>query len=180
MIRHPAAFVASLIAKGWTFDFREFLDQPRLMLHLERFRPDIERLARDPGDIVDQGILLWNCIYGRTDDYRRAHPEWIFVRHEDLSRDPVAGFRAIFARLGLDFGETQLRYVEELSGLQTSSDKSAPHLRRNSLSNIDSWKRKLDQRQIGRILDGTEALRSLYYSEERGLKSGGLTNRISK
>ena len=34
--------------------------------------------------------------------YRRAHPDWIFVRHEDLSASPVAGFESMCSRLGLE------------------------------------------------------------------------------
>src|SRR5690606_27364425 len=46
IIRHPAAFIASLKVKNWEFDFNEFLNQPDLMnSYLKPYDTDIRLFA---------------------------------------------------------------------------------------------------------------------------------------
>ena len=166
MIRHPAAFASSLKLKGWTFDFRNFLDQPRLMeTRLAPWRDDIARAVADPPDIIGQGILLWNCIYGTALRYREEHPDWLFVTHESLSMDPVEGFRSLFAALGLEFGPAQARRIEEASGRHNPAEQSEDEFRRDARANIDNWKRRLSTEEIDRIFAGTGKIRPRFYDE---------------
>ena len=46
MIRHPAAFVNSVVSKGWRHPFEHFIDQPLLMRdHLAGFEGELRRFA---------------------------------------------------------------------------------------------------------------------------------------
>ena len=166
MIRHRAAFVSSLKIKDWQFDFRHLTAQPRLMARLEPHRDAIERFAADPPDIVEQGALLWNCIYGVARDWHVAHPGWHFVRHEDLSLDPVAGFRALFLHLGLPFGQTQIDYIDEVSGAENPTEQTRDQFRRNSRANIDNWKRRLTASEIDVVMTRTEDVRPHFYQDD--------------
>ena len=47
--------------------------------------------------------MLWNMIYGTVRRYQEDHPDWIFLRHEDISMDPAAHFRDLFEQLDLAF-----------------------------------------------------------------------------
>ena len=59
IIRHPAAFVASLKVKNWEFDFNHFLSQTELMdTHLKDYSEAIKTYSFDKKDIIKQGILL--------------------------------------------------------------------------------------------------------------------------
>lgn len=118
VIRHPAAFVASLIAAGWVkFPFRVLGDQEALMAErLEPFRADIAAATARQPEPLEVGILLWRAMHHHIGLLRRDHPDWVFVRHEDLSQDPVAGFEAIYARLGLAFGPEIAARIETMSG----------------------------------------------------------------
>ncbi len=163
MIRHPRAFVSSLLVKGWNFDFTNLSSQPKLMETLAPFREQIAAYARRQPDIVDQGILLWNCIYHRADVYREKHPDWVFARHEDLSRDPVSGFRALFKAVDLHFGPKQARFVEQVSGSHNPSDQDGFGVRLDSRKNLDNWKKRLTNEQIDRIDRGTETVCARFY-----------------
>jgi hypothetical protein len=99
-IRHPAAFAGSL-QKQWTHPFSHFLRQH----HLQPFADDIRSFACEERDVVDQAALLWNVIHTMILEYQETFPDWIYLRHEDLSRDPVAGFRSLFERLDLELRE---------------------------------------------------------------------------
>ena len=104
LIRHPAAFADSLNRAGWNYDFSNFLRQPLLMeRYLYRFADEIRAAAAQPMDILDQASLLWRAIYHTVYEYQQAHPAWYFVRHEDLSLDPIAEFRRLFGYLDLPF-----------------------------------------------------------------------------
>ncbi len=167
-IRHPAAFVGSLVVAGWTFRFEQLLEQPLLMAHhLEGQRDAIEAQARAPGDIVDQGIALWNAIYSVVAGYRTRHPDWIFVRHEDLSRDPVRGFADLHARLGLAYTARIARAVADHSGDHNPAERHAGDpVRRDSRANVESWRSRLGHEAIERVRFGTAKVATHYYDAD--------------
>ena len=107
LMRHPAAFVSSLKRLGWDFPFEDLLSQRRLMSTiLAPFREDIETYERESPDIIDQGILLWRIFAHTFISYRDCHPDWQFVRHEDLAADPDIHFGSIFDHLNLRFTDS--------------------------------------------------------------------------
>ena len=167
-VRHPAAFVASIKVKDWQFDFRNFLRQEELMdTKFSLFRSEIMDLAASKRDIIDQGILLWNCIHAVINDYRIAYAhnnDWSFVRHEDLSLKPLETFRDLFKKHGLTFNEQVSRAI--LASTQSDEKK---YLTRNAKKNITTWKDRLTQAEIERIKKGTENIWPLFYEEDSWL-----------
>ena len=96
LIRHPAAFAASIARLSWRFDFRNFVTQPSLMEgDLAPFAAEIESAACRRPTLINEAALVWKCIYATVDRYRAERPAWKFVRHEDLLMDPASGFQAI-------------------------------------------------------------------------------------
>ena len=168
MIRHPAAFVGSIKKARWAFRFGQFLEQPLLMQHhLRPFQTEIEALATKTGDIVDQGILLWNVIYDVILKYRNLHPDWIFLRHEDLSREPVSAFFDIFQRLGLKYTASAQGAIADFAGPHNPGEQhSGSHIRRDSESNIWNWKKRLTPEEIQRVKEQTDAIADQFYGEE--------------
>lgn len=171
-IRHPAAFVASLRSAGWDrFPFADLRDQELLMRkHLAPFRVEIEAAAQTRPDVVDMGILLWRIFHHRIDQYQREHPDWIFVRHEDLSRDPPAQFETLFDRLGLRFSQTTAKKLHGLTGggsrwRNPFRQGATGNLARDSQKNILSWKARLTQSEIAYIRYAVEPLAAKFYSD---------------
>ena len=119
VVRHPAAFVSSLRAAGWSrFPFVTFGEQPELVrARLAPYQDELAAAIKERPDPIDSGALLWKLLHHHIRLLREDHPDWIFVRHEDLSRDPDTAFRAVYGQLGLDFSpkvERGLkRYTEE-------------------------------------------------------------------
>lgn len=162
LIRHPAAFAGSLKQKNWTHPFAHFLRQPLLMSHhLQPFADEIRSFARDERDVVDQAALLWNVIHAMILAYQETHPDWIYVRHEDLSRDPVEGFRYLFERLDLEPSETSREAI-----VAHSFAEAATELERNSLANVDTWKTRLTAAEIERVRDRVWDVARRFYSED--------------
>ena len=170
LIRHPAAFAASLKRMGWAHDFSHFVRQPGLVDDLvPDLRPDIEAFAADPPGVVDQAGLLWVIVHTVIDRYRREHPEWAFARHEDLSTDPFAGFRTLFEHLGLPYTAGVERYIADTTG--TANAAEAPtgvthELRRDSSANVHTWRNRLDPDEIERVRARTAAVAAAFYGDD--------------
>ena len=171
VIRHPAAFVSSIKKLKWTHPFSHFLEQPDLLRErLYRFAGEIREQASTEHDLIDQAILLWKLIHYTMLQYRKAHPDWIFVRHEDISRTPGEGFRKLYGQLGLEFSERAHQVIESFSSAANPGETDAPVgseeiLRRNSASNIWNWKSRLTTAEIEKIRCSLEDLSSAFYAD---------------
>lgn len=168
LVRHPAAFVGSIKQAGWAFQFGQFLEQPLLMQHhLHPFEAEIEAFATKPADIVEQGILLWNVIHHVILKYRNDHPDWIFLRHEDISREPDVVFSRLFMRLSLNYTDALRRVIADFSGPHNPGEQhTGSEIRRDSKANIWNWKQRLTADEIQRIRAQTRAIASHFYSDE--------------
>jgi hypothetical protein len=173
VIRHPAAFVASLLAAGWyKFPFRTLLGQEALVRErLEPFRAELEAADAVRPEPLAVGMLLWRVIHHHIRLLRDAHPDWIFVRHEDLSRDPAAGFRDLYDRLGLDFTPETPGRIDALSerdrGLASFSIfGSRRRVVRDSKKNLQSWRRRLSEAQIAAIREGCADVWPAFYDAD--------------
>jgi hypothetical protein len=167
-IRHPAAFVASFTGLGYRHDFNTFLLEPQLVAdYLQPFEDDIRRFAAEPGDPVDEAVLLWRLVYSTVDRYRSERPVWHFVRHEDLSRDPVAGFRALYEALGLEYTDEARSGIHEHSSAKNPDRLEEKHaVRLDSRASLSGWRRALDEGQIGRIREGAADVWPGFYGDE--------------
>jgi len=169
LIRHPAAFADSLKRKHWTHPFSHFLEQPLLIRdHLQPFLPEITDYAAHEHDIIDQAILLWRLTHAMIATYRKAHPDWLFIRHEDLSREPEQGFREMCRRIDLPFSARLEAAVADYSGPSNPGGPPArgDSFKRDSRAGISHWKQTLSRPEIARIRERTEAIANGYYSDD--------------
>ncbi|MDB4303588.1 sulfotransferase, partial [Desulfosarcina sp.] len=155
LIRHPLAFTGSIKVNNWTHPFSHFLAQPLLMKdHLYPFEEEIRYFAQEDRDIVDQAALLWKLIHFMILKYRESNPKWIFIRHEDLSNDPLNGFKTLFSKLNLEFSEHVSEIVAKhslLGDLTASKSGSYKGLQRDSASIIKNWQSRLTPSEAKRI-----------------------------
>jgi hypothetical protein len=168
LIRHPAAFTASLKRLHWTHPFDHFLRQPALMRDmLPAYAEDIERFAAQEQDIVDQGILLWNILHDVIAGYQDRHSDWLFARLEDLSLRPVEGFRELFARLGLDYTDEVDALVRRTSASSNPAEASRlDSVHRDSARHVSNWKRTLEPVEVERVRTHTEPIWRRFYRDE--------------
>ena len=173
MVRHPAAFCSSIKLKGWTFDFKHFLKQASLMEnYLGIFEEDIRELvkARDAGaekSSIEQAVVLWNCVHHTIHCYQQQHPDWLFIRHEDVSVQPVATFQAIYEVFKLEFTSSVEAKIREASGEHNPVEQQESNeFVRNSKENIHNWKRRLSKKEIAFVREKTHDVASSFYSED--------------
>jgi len=166
-VRHPAAFASSLKRLGWSFDFNDLLDQPLLMRdHLEPYRGQMQAIRAD--DVIGQASLLWTMIYRFVHSTVELNPEFIIVRHEDLSNDPINGFHDLYSSLGLAFTSHVERMILNSSSSENPTELSrgkTHSVKLDSRANVDNWKKRLTEDEIARVHEITSDALELYYAK---------------
>lgn len=175
MIRHPAAFASSIKRLNWKHDFTHFLHQPELMEeYLAPFAAEIEDFAAHEHDILEQAALLWNIMYYRVSQYKRLHSDWIFLRHEDASMDPLHHFEYLYNRLGLNFSASVQAVIreysdssnpEEAQGKNTAAVNTAIIDKRDSKAAISTWKKKFTGAEISWLREQVEDVAREFYTD---------------
>jgi hypothetical protein len=167
-IRHPAAFASSLQRLGWSFDFKDLLEQPLLMRdHLEPFREQMQSIQAD--DVIGQGALLWKMIYGVVPKFQQSNIDLLVVRHEDLSADPVNRYRELYNKLSLEFSPRVEKVILKASSSENPSElslKNSHSVKLDSAASIKNWKKRLEAGVIQRIRDITGEAADSYYPGE--------------
>jgi hypothetical protein len=170
VVRHPAAFASSIKLDGWAHPFSHFLSQPALIEgYLSPFREEISAFAREEHDILDQAALLWRLIHHTIADYRTRHPDWLVVRHEDLSRDPIDGFGALFEALDLPYTDDVQQAILQSTSRSNPADRDAngrQFLTRDSRANVDNWRRRLTPAEVDRIRTRVADVSTLFYGDD--------------
>jgi hypothetical protein len=88
LVRHPAAFAASLKRLNWRHPFEHFLQQEMLMeRYLDPYRAEI---SSKPENIAEQAAIIWKYIYGVLFTYLDSNANWLVRKHQVLSSNPVA------------------------------------------------------------------------------------------
>ena len=165
LIRHPAAFASSLKKYNLSHPFDHLLNQPRLMADwLWPFEKEVKRRSQD---IIDQATLVWRMIYHVVNKYRERHPNWMFLKYEDLVDNPLTVFRHIFKHLKIEWTSEIEFEIARHTADKNRIESSKPNLiRRNSKAMASIWKSRLSQDEINRICDATADVWPYFYLDE--------------
>jgi hypothetical protein len=164
LIRNLLAFAGSLKHANWPFDFRHLQHQHMMQAHFPTWAETIQRFCDAPRDLIDQACLLWNLLCIAVLWYRETYPDCLFVRHEDLARNPVMGFQEIFASLGLwmtaKIRAVIERYTSSSNPVETASPAYQP---RNAPGSLETWRTRLTAAEIARVIHSTRDLAERFY-----------------
>ena len=167
LIRHPAAFIASIKKRNWKHPFSHFVMQDELINgSLIKYKYDIMEFARNEYSIVEQGILLWNIIYSQVLEYQNKHHEWSFIKYENLANNPIEELSEIYNYLELDYTNEIQEKIKIYTGLSQNKTLLYKKMIRNSSSNIFYWKNYLSEEEIDEIFSGVKEISSNFYSDE--------------
>jgi hypothetical protein len=164
MIRNPLAFAGSLKKQGWDFDFKNFLEQKELMdTWLNPFKEEIEKTDAE-GDFIDRISLLWNVLNYVILEYKNKYPDWFFIKHGRLARDPVENYRKMFEYLELDFNSVVEQYIVEYTSRKNPVEaKSNEYQPRDAKKAVEAWRDRLTEEEIERVKEATsEIFKKLY------------------
>jgi hypothetical protein len=166
LIRHPAAFAASLKRLGWRHSFATFFDDGRLPEVLQPYEAEIREQAERPGEILEQAALLWRVLYGAVDGYRQRHPDWIFLRHEDASLDAVGTFERLYERLGLELTRSARAEIARSSAPENPAELTSPHaVQLDSAASLGRWREDLTPTEVETLRERTRDVWPRFYAE---------------
>jgi hypothetical protein len=169
LIRHPAAFVSSLKRLKWRYRFHNFVNQPELLNGLlHPLAAEIVAHHQVEHSPIDDGILLWRVVHHVIRHYQQHHPDWIFLRHEDISQHPLEEFGWIFERIGLQMTSSVRRAIETHSSEDNppeAGDQVVHQLKRHSKANVWNWQQRLSADEIARIRVQTEDMAPYWYGK---------------
>jgi hypothetical protein len=168
MIRHPAAFVASVKRLDWQFDFHNLLRQEALIQNLlPEFREQIETYSASPPSIIDMAIAQWRMAYTLAERYRERHPDWHFIRHEDLSLDPINRYHEVCSKLSIPWSPKLETYLlKSTSASNPVITAEALDTNRDSRNVVRAWTTVLSLDEVRHIRQQTEPLASQYYGDD--------------
>ena len=175
LIRHPAAFVSSLMILNWRFPYEHFLSQKALMSdYLEPFENEINDFKKNTPDVIDDAILLWKIVHSTISKYKKTYENWMFLKHEDLSRNVLSEFEQLFSRLNIKFDKKVEKKLLSYSSSKNPADmteissklQSVKSIKRDSKSNILNWKKRLNTSEILYIREKVRDISDEFYSDE--------------
>jgi hypothetical protein len=171
LVRHPAAFAASLKRFNWRHPFGHFLTQEMLMeRYLDPYRAELES---KPENIAEQAAIIWECIYGVLFAYVDSNANLLVketrgpVRQSrGRARESVQGTRA---RVDQDWTKTVeadvVKYTR--SGNPVTAPEGTVHqIRRDSAAIVSRWKEILTKEEIARVYEITRPVCDSLYSDE--------------
>jgi hypothetical protein len=169
MIRHPAAVVASMKRLNWSFEPLNWaLSQPLLLRdYLFPYEEELKEVSVKNADIIDRIALLWKIIYFVVLKYKEVYPDWHFIRHEDLARDPLLRFEELYGKLGLNFTDDARRKIDEYSSSKnpTQSSEKNKELALYSNATTSNWKKALSAEEVERIRNRVEDISRYFYED---------------
>jgi hypothetical protein len=170
IVRHPAAVASSLLRLNWNFDFSDLLNQPLLMRDwLEPFKREMETMINSAVDVIAQSSLLWRMVYQAAADLKKRFPEFLIIRHEDISLDPVGEFRQLYESLDLNYSQKVEQTIINSSSARNPKEVSRRTVHSvsvDSRANLENWKLRLTTSDIDRVHRLTSDVAQSFYTDE--------------
>ena len=90
----------------------------------------------------------------------------MFYRYEDLAKNPLVKFKEIFQKLGLPYKDQIVKKINKVSmNSKVVETKTSFFQPRNSASSINSWRKRLTEDDIQKIMSLTNDTAKHFYPE---------------
>ena len=186
LVRHPGGILSSLkrIGTRWRDNLPDIARQPELRAeYLEQFADDLDRITREPFDVVEHGCLLYRMIHSAIAQDSARCSDAIVVRYEDLACDPIPQFRELYRRLGLSFGARAEASISSATSPQNTRRQNPwgrVGLSRTAFQPMDSranawaWRHRLSAAEQEDVIERTADVASLFYTSDELRVSGAV------
>jgi hypothetical protein len=171
LLRHPCPTVLSEVRRQ--SEGRPSVRQRRLrellLEHGSRLAEQFPDVVAG-SDAVSRTALLWRCEIEACVPLVRQSRSGMILTYEQLAGDAHAHLPALFAHLGLQFGDETRQFLDSLYGMKAYGEGGPRRtgwggkyfsVYRNPLQEKDAWKRRIsaeDRRKIESIVQGSGAV----------------------
>ncbi|NEZ56158.1 sulfotransferase [Adonisia turfae] len=165
--RHPCGLASSWLRtfkssqnNGRGRALNRLLAQPKL---LEDYLHPFEDDLRNSDTFFDNIALYWGAIYYILHKQYQTHPNWIFITHEELCRDPIKEYKELFNKLNLEWTSK----TDQILATSTVADSGSSYSpMRVSANEPSKWLKQLTPEQIEIIQKKTSLFKLPFYSKE--------------
>jgi hypothetical protein len=167
LLRHPAAVVASTLRLGWEMTLDPIREQQQLVQ--DYFLDDLDFLYAPRKDPVEETAAVWRALNKVLLKQASRHPDWVVMRHDDLSEHPVEHFRTLYERLALPWTPRIERKVIRLTARENpvaARNGQVHQFRRNSAELLNHGLKSLSKEQRRKIYDITQDVALQLYPED--------------
>lgn len=165
-IKHPVAYVQSLKRLNWEFPFDHLLEQDHLMNdHLHVFKNEMMNVNND---FISRAALSWKCIYYVLSKFIERN-NWCYVRHEDISLNPMEEFKKLFEIYNLQWSKkVENKIIKSTTSRNVVKPKNneVHNMQRDSKALAYSWKDTIGREEIEHIYKITNKVSHRYYTED--------------
>ncbi|QQS27319.1 sulfotransferase domain-containing protein [bacterium] len=152
LLRNPLALVASCKQVDWGVPFDRLAHQNELLnTYLPQYKKEAKEFAKGNHTKLEETALLYNMVYEKAYELSQKYPDWIFIKHEDISSNPEQEFKQLFKRLGLEYSTTVKAKVDELTNAKNKAegkDTKIHSIHRKSKDLTELWKKRLTKTEI--------------------------------
>lgn len=145
--RHPCGVCASEHNKRTptTESVRAILDNEQLVeAHLGDY-VELLKSAREPYEIYG---AVWGARHRVLYDQYKRNPSWKVASYEQVARDPVKGFKALYAQFDLRWSK---RVESFLSQTTTSHVEGLYEIKRYTARTYNRWKEIMEQKEVDQV-----------------------------
>lgn len=156
IVRHPAAFIASLKRVDWTIELEDWIGSQPLLIQ-KHFKSDWEAISNPQNQqkgLIWRASHFWRLVNKLILSHQSNNPTWRVYKHEELSADPLTSLEKVYADLGLDFNDQVRNEIKRYTGEENkkfAQGKQVLDLKRNSKELVKVWKGKLSPTEIAEI-----------------------------
>lgn len=159
IVRHPCGQFASWRRQGWTPKPERLLEDARLVAdHLA----SLEDHIRSAEGFWSKAGAWWGAVNRIVHRQSQKRPERLVVTFEWLCAAPLAHYRQLFDRLGLQWTVAAEHFLQESN--RPGKDKGKPYsLVRDASQEATKWKREVDAADIAACRAAAEPFELPYY-----------------
>ena len=132
---------------------------------MPNYKKQAKEYAKGKHTKLEETVLLYNMVYEKAHELSQKYPDWIFIKHEDISTNPQEEFRTLLDKLDLDYSDRVAAKVDELTSPKNKadSDKGRIHsLHRKSKDVTELWKKRLTKEEISYVTKTCKKVAALH------------------
>lgn len=168
VLRHPLATMASFKRLGMVHGINSLVSQSDLnkeyIKKLEVVKnKDISSLSQ-----LEHNCYHWLAINSILADFTELNRNFIIIKHEELSNNPIDIFRKLYDKVGLTFTDSIEKSIIEHTSVKNPANapnNKMHHLKRDSSKTPNQWKEILNDNEIETIKSITYKFTNKYYDK---------------
>lgn len=165
MLRHPYSYYYSMKKQDWGANpYENFFSQQNLSYILDENYNKILNTHEHNKKLYS--LIEYMIVYNKLLEFKNDK-NYYFLKHEDLSLNPIEEFEKLFMFCGLKYDSKTQNYIHNNTKANNKKDTNkVSNTKRDSRSIINNWKGKITKEEMNLIKGLTFDIIKDYYPDE--------------